>query len=44
MIAEELGLNDDDYIVTFQSRFGKQVWLQPYTDEILENLASRRSR
>jgi len=40
MIAGELGLNDDDYIVTFQSRFGKQVWLQPYTDEILENLAS----
>ena len=26
--------------MTFQSRFGKQVWLQPYTDEVLENLAS----
>ena len=33
-------INEDQYIVTFQSRFGKQVWLQPYTDEVLENLAS----
>ena len=39
MIALELGLTDEEYVVTFQSRFGKQVWLQPYTDETLENLA-----
>jgi ferrochelatase len=24
--------------MTFQSRFGKATWLQPYTDETLENL------
>ena len=24
---------------TFQSRFGPQEWLQPYTDKTLENLA-----
>ena len=40
MIAEHLKIDEDDYLVTFQSRFGKQVWLQPYTDEVLENLAS----
>ena len=39
MIAKELKISESDYIVTFQSRFGKQVWLQPYTDEVLENLA-----
>ena len=39
MIANELNLNEDEYVVTFQSRFGTQVWLQPYTDEILTGLA-----
>ena len=39
MVANELNLNEDEYIVTFQSRFGTQVWLQPYTDEILTGLA-----
>tara|TARA_B100001057_G_C22138132_1_gene677112 strand:- start:117 stop:521 length:405 start_codon:yes stop_codon:yes gene_type:complete len=39
MIAVELDLSDAEYVVTFQSRFGKQVWLQPYTDETLEKLA-----
>ena len=39
LIANELNLNEDEYVVTFQSRFGKQVWLQPYTDEILTGLA-----
>ena len=38
-IAENLKLTKDEYIVTFQSRFGKQVWLQPYTDEVLKDLA-----
>ena len=39
MVANELNLNEDEYVVTFQSRFGTQVWLQPYTDEILTGLA-----
>ena len=39
LVANELNLNEDEYIVTFQSRFGTQVWLQPYTDEILTGLA-----
>lgn len=39
MIAIELGLKEEEYVVTFQSRFGKQVWLKPYTDEVLKKLA-----
>lgn len=36
LIAQRLGLNDEQYAVTFQSRFGKEEWLQPYTDKTLE--------
>ncbi len=39
LLAEALGLNADQYRVTFQSRFGKAEWLQPYTDKTIENLA-----
>lgn len=31
LLAMQLGLKEDQYIVTFQSRFGKAEWLQPYT-------------
>lgn len=34
-----LSLSGDCFVMTFQSRFGKAKWLQPYTDESLENLA-----
>jgi ferrochelatase len=38
LIATELGWNDARTVVTFQSRFGAQEWLQPYTDVTLEKL------
>jgi len=38
LIAEELGLSEDDYMSTFQSRFGRDEWLKPYTDETLQGL------
>lgn len=38
LLAEQLGLNDKAWRVTFQSRFGKAEWLQPYTDKTLEAL------
>lgn len=38
-VAAVLGLSTDDYIMTFQSRFGREQWLQPYTDETLKQLA-----
>ena len=39
LIAEELGLTKDEYIVCFQSLFGREVWLQPYTENTLEAMA-----
>ena len=38
LVVESLGLEDSDYVMTFQSRFGKAEWLQPYTDATLEEL------
>jgi ferrochelatase len=35
LLAENLGLNEKEYLVTFQSRFGREEWLQPYTDKTL---------
>lgn len=39
LLAEALGLAKDRYRVTFQSRFGKAQWLQPYTEPTLVQLA-----
>ncbi len=39
LLAEALGLSERDYLVTFQSRFGRAAWLQPYTAPSLERLA-----
>ena len=41
LLAEKLKLNDSQWLVTFQSRFGKAEWLKPYTSETLEELASQ---
>lgn len=38
-IAEELSLPVDLYSVSFQSRLGNDPWLQPFTFEVIENLA-----
>ncbi|QFT54258.1 ferrochelatase [Microbulbifer sp. THAF38] len=35
LLAEELQISQDRWQVTFQSRFGKAEWLQPYTDKTL---------
>ncbi len=39
LLAEALELSDDDWVVAYQSRFGRAVWLQPYLDELLIDLA-----
>jgi ferrochelatase len=39
LLAEALGLDGSQYLVTFQSRFGKAEWLQPYTAPTLQQLA-----
>jgi ferrochelatase len=39
LLAEKLGLGKDQFMVTFQSRFGKAKWLEPYTEPTLIALA-----
>jgi ferrochelatase len=36
LVAERLGLDEDRWMVSFQSRVGRDEWLQPYTDETLK--------
>jgi protoporphyrin/coproporphyrin ferrochelatase len=38
LLAERLGLARGEWIVTFQSRFGRAEWLQPYTEPTLRSL------
>ncbi len=40
-IAAQLGLKDDDYTVSFQSRLGRAKWIGPTTEVVLRNLARR---
>ncbi len=37
-LADALGLNNSQWRMTFQSRLGKQKWLEPYTNLTLQNL------
>lgn len=39
LLAERLDLSPDRWQMTFQSRMGREPWLQPYTDRTLEALA-----
>lgn len=41
LLAEELGVDADQWLITFQSRFGRAEWLKPYTQPTLEQLARR---
>ena len=39
LVAEQLELDEEQWQVSFQSRFGPMEWLKPYTDEVLEKWA-----
>ena len=39
LLAEQLGLSKEQYLLTFQSRFGKAKWLEPYTEPTLVAMA-----
>lgn len=39
LIAEKLDIKPENYTVCFQSRLGKDPWIQPYTEDVLEELA-----
>jgi len=38
LLAEALALEPDQYVVAFQSRFGRAEWLEPYTIELMIRL------
>ncbi len=44
LLREALGWPQERYRVTFQSRFGNDPWLQPYTDETVKALARAGTR
>ena len=39
LVREQMGLSEEFAMTTFQSRFGPEEWLQPYTDKTVEKLA-----
>ena len=41
LVAAELGLAEDEWAISFQSRFGKQEWVKPYTDVLLAEWAAQ---
>lgn len=41
LVAEQLGLADDDWVVAFQSLFGREEWLRPYANETLAQLGKQ---
>ena len=41
LLAEALGITQDDYLVTFQSRLGRAKWLEPYTEPTVKALAAQ---
>jgi ferrochelatase len=39
LLRQRLGISEERWMTTFQSRFGSDPWLQPYTDKTVEALA-----
>lgn len=40
LIAQKLNISRENYTVCFQSRLGKEPWVQPYTTDVLKKLAA----
>ena len=41
LVATELGQEEEEWAISFQSRFGKQEWVKPYTDALLTEWAAQ---
>ncbi len=41
LLVKELGLKEGTYTTSFQSRLGKEPWIQPYTDNVVKELAQK---
>jgi protoporphyrin/coproporphyrin ferrochelatase len=37
-LAKEMGLKEGEYSTAFQSRLGKDPWLEPYTEDVMKSL------
>jgi len=44
LLAGKLELEEESWSLCFQSRFGKQVWLKPYTSDVLSGLAANGNK
>ncbi|MBE9602805.1 ferrochelatase [Pedobacter sp. MC2016-24] len=44
LIADKLNIAREDYTVCFQSRLGKEPWVQPYTTDVLKKLAGEEKK
>ena len=43
LVASELGLQPENWTLCYQSRFGREEWLGPATDDVLRELGGRRA-
>jgi ferrochelatase len=41
LLVKEMNLSEKDYLICFQSRFGKLEWLKPYLDKTLQSLPAK---
>ncbi|USD64567.1 ferrochelatase [Vibrio sp. SCSIO 43136] len=44
LLAQELGLDESKIGMAYQSRFGREEWLKPYTDKTLQGLPARGTK
>jgi len=44
LLAQQLGLKTEQYQISFQSRFGKAEWIQPYTTATLLELGKQQTK
>ncbi len=42
LIKEKLNFDENKFLISFQSRFGSEPWLKPYTDETLKKLGHEK--
>jgi ferrochelatase len=44
LLADKLELDEDDCLLSFQSRVGREEWIAPYTDETVRELAGQGNK
>lgn len=44
LLTENLGIPKEKYTVSFQSRLGKTPWIQPYTEDVVKELAAKNCK